>query len=55
LLVSTDRVHVDRYSRQADGAWLRTSADSMEGALDLQSVGCHLSLGELYANLELAA
>jgi Uma2 family endonuclease len=55
LLVSSDRVHVDLYSRQPDGRWLVASADSLEESLELQSVGCRLSLAELYANVELAA
>jgi len=55
LLISSDRVHVDLYSRQPDGRWLVASADSPQESLELQSVGCRLSLGELYANVGLAA
>lgn len=53
LLVSADRIHADLYTRQADG-WLLTSADAPEDYLDLQSIGCRLSLTELYAGMELA-
>jgi Uma2 family endonuclease len=54
LLISTDRIHADLYTRQADGKWLLTSADSEEAMLELQSVGCSLSLNELYTQIELA-
>ena len=53
LLVSTDRIHADLYTRQADG-WLLNSADGPQDSLDLQSIGCRLSLAELYAGIELA-
>lgn len=54
LLVSADRIHVDLYTRQIDGRWLLTSADAVEDSLDLLSVGCRLSLADLYAGIELA-
>lgn len=54
LLVSTDRIHVDLYTRQPFGRWLLTSADAVEDALDLQSIAFRLSLSELYAGIELA-
>ena len=55
VLVSSDRVHVDLFRRQADGDWLLKSADRMEDVLELQSIGCRLSLAELYEQVELAA
>jgi Uma2 family endonuclease len=54
LLVATDRIHADLYTRQADGPWLFTSASRMEDSLDLQSVGCRLTLADLYEKVELA-
>ncbi len=53
LLVSSDRVHVDLFTRQPDGRWLLTSAGRLEDVLDLQSIGCRLSLGDLYENIDL--
>jgi len=52
LLVSSDRVHVERFTRQA-GGWFITSADRLADVLDLQSIGCRLSLADLYENVDL--
>jgi Uma2 family endonuclease len=48
LMVSSDRVHADLYTRQADGKWVLTAADGIEGAVDLASVECRFSLASLY-------
>ncbi|HKI18850.1 MAG TPA: Uma2 family endonuclease [Isosphaeraceae bacterium] len=53
LLVSSDRLNVDLYTRLPGGGWLLTSADRLEDVLDLQSVGCRLLLADLYENVEL--
>jgi Uma2 family endonuclease len=55
LLVSSDRVQVELYTRQAEGRWLLTSADRSEDALDLQSVGCRLVLSDVYEKVDLTA
>ena len=52
LLVSSDRVHVDLFTRQADGRWLLASYDRLEDAIDLQSIGCSLALADLYERVE---
>lgn len=53
LLVASDRVHADLYTRQADGRWLLTSADNMEDSLTLESVGVRLTLADLYEKVDL--
>ena len=53
LVVATDRIHANLFTRQADG-WLLTSASRMEDSLDLQSVGCRLTLADLYEKVDLA-
>ena len=53
LVVATDRIHAGLFTRQADG-WLLTSASRMEDSLDLQSVGCRLTLADLYEKVELS-
>jgi len=53
LLVASDRVHADLYTRQPDGRWLLTSADRLEDSLDLQSVGCRIALLDLYEKTDL--
>jgi len=55
LLISSDRVHVDLFRRQPDGDWLLKSAGRIEEVLDLSSIGCRLSLADLYEQVELAA
>ena len=54
LVVATDRIHADLFTRQADGSWLLRSASRMEDSLDLHSVGCRLTLADLYEKVELA-
>ena len=54
LLVSSDRVQVDLYTRQPDGRWLLTSASGVEASLDLQSVGCRIGLSDLYEKVDLS-
>jgi Uma2 family endonuclease len=54
LVVATDRIHADLFTRQADGGWLLRSANRMEDSLDLQSVGCRLTLADLYEKVELS-
>jgi Uma2 family endonuclease len=53
LLVASERVHVDLYTRRADGQWLFTSADGADGAIDLTSVGCQVTLAALYEDVAL--
>ena len=53
LLVSTDRVRAELYTRQPDGRWLLTTANRMEDSLDLESIGAHLSLADLYEKVDL--
>jgi Uma2 family endonuclease len=55
LLVASDRMHVDLYTRQPDGRWLLTSADKPEDSLALEAVDAQLTLADLYEKVELAA
>lgn len=48
LMVASDRVHADLFTRQTDGRWLLTSATRLEDSLELESVGCWLTLSSLY-------
>jgi Uma2 family endonuclease len=52
LLVASDRVHVDLYTRQADGRWLLTSVSDLAATLELQSVDCRVALSDLYEKVE---
>jgi Uma2 family endonuclease len=55
LLVSSDRVHLDLFTRQTDGRWLLTSVGALEDTLELTSVGCRLALAELYQKIDFGA
>jgi Uma2 family endonuclease len=52
LLVASDRMHADLYTRQPDGRWLLTSADKLEDSLTLESVGAEVALADLYEKVE---
>lgn len=54
LLVASDRVHADLFTRQPDGRWLLTSAGRLEDSLELQSIGCRLALADLYEKVDLS-
>jgi Uma2 family endonuclease len=52
LLVASDRMHADLYTRQPDSRWLLTSADKLEDSLTLESVGAQLTLADLHEKVE---
>jgi Uma2 family endonuclease len=54
LLVASDRVHADLYTRQADG-WLLAAAGKPEDTIELRSVGGRLALSDVYAMIDFAA
>ncbi len=55
LLVAQDRVHVELFTRQADGRWVLSEASGLEATLELPSIGCRLSLADLYEKVDLTA
>ena len=55
LLVTQDRMQADLYTRQADGSWLLRGASRQEDRLELRSLGCHVSMGDLYEKVNLPA
>lgn len=52
LLIASDRISVDLFTRQADDHWLLTAVGKPEDIIQLDSVGCQLKLGDLYENVE---
>jgi Uma2 family endonuclease len=54
LLVAQDRPHLAHYVRQADSSWLLSEVEGRAGTMVLPSVGCSLSLSEVYAKVEFA-
>jgi Uma2 family endonuclease len=48
VLVSQERVQVERFSRQPGGGWLLLEANRLEDRLPLPAIGCELSLADVY-------
>jgi Uma2 family endonuclease len=53
LLVAQDRVSVELYAPQADGRWMLTPFDDLDGRVTLPSIGCELLLAEVYDRIDL--
>ena len=51
VLVSTERVGVEHFSRQADGAWTFRAYEQPGDQLRLTSVGCDVRLAEIYEKI----
>jgi Uma2 family endonuclease len=54
VVVSSDRVQVERFSRRDGGQWLLTAVSRLEDSIELESIGCTLSLKEAYERVEFA-
>ena len=54
LLIASDRMHIDLYARQADGRWLRASASRPDDSIELASIGCRITVAEVYENVDLS-
>ena len=55
LLVASERVHADLFTRQPGGQWLLTAAGSIDDTLDLESVGCRITLRDSYERVEFSS
>jgi Uma2 family endonuclease len=53
VLVSQDRVRMERFLRQPDGQWLLKVASHIDDSVLLDSIGCTLRLADIYENVEL--
>jgi Uma2 family endonuclease len=52
LLISSQRVRAELFTRQPEGRWLLTATSNLEDSLHLQSIDCHLLLADLYEKVE---
>lgn len=48
VLISQDRMKVETFVRGPDGRWLATTYDEASDSFDLRSLGCSLTLAEVY-------
>lgn len=55
LLISSDRVHADLFTKQPDGNWLLTSATRLEDTVELHSIDARLKLTDVYEKVEFAS
>jgi len=55
VLVAQDRFAVDLFSRQADGRWLLEAFTDPQTEIHLESIGCTLTLREVYDKVEFEA
>ena len=55
LLIDSQRISVTLYRRQSGAPWLLITENSLDGSVELESVGCVLALRDLYAKVELPA
>ena len=53
VLVASDRMQVDCYTRQPGGPWVLISAGKPDELLALESVSCSLKLSDLYEGVQL--
>lgn len=55
VLIAQEEPAILRYNRQPGGTWIVTFFHGLDSAIELQSVGCVLPLGEIYRNVEFPA
>lgn len=52
ILVGTDEVLIEHYTRQPTGQWLLTSFEELSANLPIQSLGLEIPVEEIYADLD---
>jgi Uma2 family endonuclease len=53
-LITQDRVHIERWDRQAEGQWLVEDIEDIGRTLDLPSIDCKLPLARIYRRVVFA-
>jgi Uma2 family endonuclease len=53
ILVAQDKIHVEHYVRQSDRSWLFSEYKSLIDKFQIQSIGCEVSLEEIYEKVEM--
>ncbi len=51
LLVAHDYAHVDHLRRGEDGVWTSASVRGLDAVVDMPTIGCQLSLADVYAKV----
>jgi Uma2 family endonuclease len=53
LMLSSDHVSAELFTRQPDGRWILSTASGIQESIDLPSVGCRLTLADVYEKVDL--
>jgi len=51
LLVAQNRIHIELYTRQPDGGWVLREWSDPGAEIELASLGCRLTVGEVYSKV----
>jgi Uma2 family endonuclease len=51
VLVRQDRVHVERFVRQTNGAWVVSAVDSLDAEIAFEALGCQVPVKDVYAGV----
>jgi Uma2 family endonuclease len=54
LLISSNHVSAELFTRQPDGRWLLSTANTLESSIELPSVGCRLTLADVYEKVDIS-
>ncbi len=52
ILVSQDKIFVEHFTKQAGGDWIYRSYGEIGDVLEIETIGCHLDLREIYDRIE---
>ncbi len=53
LVIAQNKHHVEHYVRQTDNQWLLSETDDLQSTVNLSSIGCRLSLLDVYDKVEI--
>lgn len=48
VLIAQDKPHVEHFTRQPDGRWILAETNRIDDRIELESVGVHLALADVY-------
>ncbi|MCC6615840.1 MAG: Uma2 family endonuclease [Anaerolineae bacterium] len=54
VLIAQDRPHVEHYVRQDQGMWMFSEVNGLDASLELTSIGCALTLADIYEKVTFA-
>jgi Uma2 family endonuclease len=51
LLIAQDKVHIERFTRQADGTWSLWETNDAQATIELSTIQCVLAVPDIYAKV----